>query len=313
MREIVLSAPQTLDDLKGERWQQESVCALTLAEAAARMDTADAGERADFAECRAYWTAEFPTVSFKTRSIITLMFSMLTRPFTTRPLRRLFCEDTTITPEATFDGRIIIVDLPVQSFRLAGRVAALAWKYCFQVAVMRRRKPEDGSLLRPVFLWADEAQNFVTDKDAEYQAIARSAAGCTVYLSQNRESFRRVLGNDDTVDALLGNLQCKFFCQNSSPDTNEWTAKLLGERYVLIDSAGMQYSEQGGITSENTSEQRRYYVEPSQLATLKRGGEVNSYQVEAIVYNGGYQFQDLESEELVPYRLLTFNQRDARR
>jgi hypothetical protein len=38
-----------------------------------------------------------------------------------------------------------------------------------------------------VFPWADEAQNFVTPFDAEYQAVARSAGGCTVYLTQNRE------------------------------------------------------------------------------------------------------------------------------
>jgi hypothetical protein len=52
-----------------------------------------------------------------------------------------------------------------------------------------------GHLFASGFLWADEAHNFVTDFDAEFQAVARSAGGCTVYLSQNRESFRRVLGD----------------------------------------------------------------------------------------------------------------------
>ena len=184
----MISAPQTLDEAKSEKWQQESVCAAVLAAAAERMETADAATRADYEECRAYWTVEFPQVSFKTRSIITLQFSMLTRPFTTRPLRRLFCEDTTITPEAVFDGKIIIVDLPIQEYRLAGRVAALAWKYCFQISVMRRPlppKPEPGEAkthLRPVFLWADEAQNFITDNDAEYQAVARSAGGSARFI-----------------------------------------------------------------------------------------------------------------------------------
>jgi type IV secretory pathway TraG/TraD family ATPase VirD4 len=294
-----------------------------LQEAAARVLDMDAGAKADFEECRAYWETEFPTTSFKTRSIFTLMFSMLTRPFTTRPLRRLFCEDTTITPEAAFDGKIIIIDLPVQEYRLAGRVAALAWKYCFQVAVMRRPPAAPGTHHRPVFLWADEAQNFITDQDAEYQAVARSAGGCTVYLTQNRESYRRVLGNDDTVDALLGNLQCKFFCQNSSPDTNEWAAKLLGERYVLIDSEGMSYGEEHGSANEQTSEQRRFYVEAAQFATLRRGGAANDFKVDAIVYNGGYQFIDQppadpdtgeqDDPEYVPYKRMTFRQRDEER
>ena len=316
MRDIVLSAPQTLDEAQSEKWKDSSVCAAVLAEAADKVAERDnEGEKADFAECRAYWTNEFPTVSFKTRSIITLMFSMLTRPFTTRPLRRLFCEDITITPEDTFDGKIILIDLPVQEFRLAGRVAALAWKFCFQVAVMRRQPPQPGpegekTYHRPVFLWADEAQNFITDQDAEYQAVARSAGGCTVYLTQNRESYRRVLGNDDTVDALLGNLQCKIFCQNSSPGTNEWAAKLLGERYVYIDSEGTSFSTQdaSGSRSENTSEERRFYVQPSEFATLRRGGAVNDLYVEALVYNGGYQFLDPDTAEPMPYKFLKFDQ-----
>jgi hypothetical protein len=66
-----------------------------------------------------YWLQEYPALSEKTRSIITLSFSMLVRPFITRPLRTLFVADTTITPEAAFDGKIIIVDLPIQEFRLA--------------------------------------------------------------------------------------------------------------------------------------------------------------------------------------------------
>ncbi len=314
MRDIVLSAPQTLDEAQSEKWKATSVCAQVLQEAADRAATLDASAQADFAETRAYWLNEFPQISFKTRSIITLQFSMLTRPFTTRPLRRLFCEDINVKPEDTFDGKLILIDLPVQSFRLAGRVAAIAWKFCFQVAVMRRPPPAPGTPHRPVFLWADEAQNFITEQDAEYQAVARSAGGCTVYLTQNRESYRRVLGNDDTVDALLGNLQCKFFCQNSSPDTNDWAARLLGERYVYIESEGSSFSTggDGGSASQNISEERRYYVQPSQFATLRRGGEPNDLFVEAIVYNGGYQFDDpetiAEEPEKVPYKLLTFDQ-----
>ena len=92
-----------------------------------------------------------------------------------------------------------------------------------------------------MFLWADEAQNFVSDFDAEYQAVARSAGGCTVYLTQNRESYRRVLGNSDAVDSLLGNLQAKFFCQNSG-ETNEWAAKLLGERWMGVTSTNVGQS-----------------------------------------------------------------------
>lgn len=309
MRSIVSSAPQNIAQLGDLTWQENSTCAAILREADKATAKAADDIRADFEECRNYWLQEYPVLSEKTRSIISLSFSMLVRPFITRPLRKLFSTDTNIKPEDAFDGKIIIIDLPVQDFRLAGKVANLAWKYCFQVAVLRRTPPPQG-YLRPVFIWADEAHNFVSDFDAEYQAVARSAGGCTVYLTQNRESYRRVLGNADAVDSLLGNLQAKFFCQNSG-ETNEWAAKLLGERWMDIISTNVGRS--GTDTPQQTSgvtrsEQRRYFVEPSRFTTLMRGGAANNFQVQAIVYNGGYPFPS-GNDEMLPFRLLTFNQR----
>ncbi|SMF97902.1 TraM recognition site of TraD and TraG [Methylomagnum ishizawai] len=312
LRSIVNTAPRTLEEAKSEAWQQ-GTCAAILREGEAVInDPNQADNRDDYEECRNYWLQEFPALSEKTRSIITLSFSMLVRPFITRPLRKLFSTDTNIKPEDAFNGKIIIIDLPVQEFRLAGRVANLVWKYCFQVAVLRRIQPKNG-YLRPVFLWADEAQNFITEFDAEYQAVARSAGGCTVYLTQNRESYRRVLGNNDAVDSLLGNLQAKFFCQNSG-ETNEWAAKLLGERWLYVTSTNVSGSSSDnagfGDTGQSTSggisrsEQRRYFIEPSTFTTLKRGGDVYGFQVEAVVYKGGHIFKDG-----MPFKLLTFNQR----
>lgn len=302
MRDILNSAPKTLEEAKSNEWLNGGgYCALSLE--AAEHNVKNSGERADFEECKKYWLQEYPNLSDKTRSIITLSFAMLVRPFITRPLRRLFSSVTNVKPEDTFNGKIIIVDLPVQEFRLAGRVANLAWKYCFQVAVLRRMKPA-GENLRPVFLWADEAQNFVTGFDAEYQAVARSAGGCTVYLTQNRESYRRVLGNDDAVDSLLGNLQAKFFCQNSG-NTNKWAAELFGERWIKSVSTSFNQgaAENSGSSGVSHSEQRRYFVEPATFNTLKRGGAAFNYQVESIVYKGGHLFCDGE-----PFKLLTFNQ-----
>lgn len=315
-RSIVTSAPQSLEQTADPQWNETSACATILREADEKTAKADANIRADFEECRNYWLQEFPVLSEKTRSIITLSFSMLARPLITRPLRKLFSTDTNVRPEDAFNGKIIIVDLPVQEYRLTGRIANLAWKFCFQVATLRRAPPTNGSYLRPVFLWADEAQNFITKFDAEYQAVARSAGGCTVYLTQNRESFRRVLGNYDAVDSLLGNLQAKFFCQNSG-DTNDWAAKLLGRRYMSITGFSVSTSPTDILPAKAPSnlsstvarnQDYRYLVEPSRFTTLKRGGAIFNYQVEAIVYNGGHLFIN-EHGESVPYRLLTFNQK----
>lgn len=229
--QILKTAAQTPEQVLDPEWQKNSDCAKTIDAAEKLTENASPQKRAHYVECRDYWLGEFPNLSEKTRSIITLTFSMLVRPLITPPLGDIFTTTTNIKPEDAFEGKVIVIDLPVQEFRLVGRIANLAWKYCFQTAVLRRVQPADRkSFLRPVFLWADEAQNFVSKFDSEYQAVARSAGGCTVYLTQNRESFRRVLKNFDAVDSLLANLQAKFFCQNSG-ETNEWAGRTLGENY----------------------------------------------------------------------------------
>ena len=175
------------------------------------------------------------------------------------------------------------------------------------------------SFLRPVFLWADEAQNFVSKFDSEYQAVARSAGGCTVYLTQNLESFRRVLKNDDAVNSLLGNLSCKLFFQNTG-ETNYWAAGLLGERWINVTStsAGFSRNDQqfpmpqpqqaGNNAGVSRSEQRRYFLEPATFTTLRRGGPQHNFLIDAVVFLGGHLFSNGNGERL-PYRVLTFNQK----
>ena len=314
LRSIVITAPQSLAEARSDEWKHgPGECAEILRVADEMTRDGDPEVRADFEECRAYWLQEFAGLSEKTRSIITLSFSMLVRPFVTRPLRQLFSADTTLTPEATFDGKIIIVDLPVQDLKLAGRVAQMVWKYCFQVAVLRRQQPppapkgreEEQEYLRPVFLWWDEGQNFLTPFDVVWHAVARSAGGCSVMLVQTREALRDVMGKNDAVDALLANLQVKFFCQSSSIDTNDFASKLIGERWVERETV----STTGTATVTKMKER---YVEPGDFTTLYRGGPKYGHLVQAIVYHGGFMFtlRDKDGKTAqAPAAPLTFHQR----
>ena len=93
---------------------------------------------------------------------------MLFRPFIARPLYRIFATDTNVRPEDTFEGNLILVNLPVETYKTVGAFAGIVWKYCTQLAIMRRSEPNDGTFLRPVFIYSDEAQNFVSDFDYTY-------------------------------------------------------------------------------------------------------------------------------------------------
>jgi hypothetical protein len=92
----------------------------------------------------------------------------------------------------------------------------------------------------------------------------------------------------------------------------------LGERWLHItntnvgqshnDMVQQQQQNAGNHTSGVTrTEQRRFFVEPARFTTLKRGGALNNFQVEAIVYNGGNLFHD--GRESLPYKFITYNQK----
>src|ERR1700761_212980 len=115
-------------------WSREPACWFFLGKAEEATATGNDDIRADYAECRAYWLDDFANLSEKTRSVITLMFTKLAQPFTTQPLRKLHCTDITLRPEDTFDGKIIIIAPSTLEYRLVGRITALTWKYCWQVA-----------------------------------------------------------------------------------------------------------------------------------------------------------------------------------
>ena len=309
MRSILISAPQSLTEAADEQWQNTSDCAAVLAAADTATRNADEDTRADFEECKNYFLKEFANLSDRTKSIVVLSFSMLVRAFLTRPLRRLFSADTNVRPEDTFDGKIIIVDLPVQSYRLAGRVANLAWKYCFQVAALRRSQATNVTYLRPVFLWADEYQNFISPYDFMFASVCRSAGACMAVMVQNRESLLSVLGNEAMVDSLLANLSAKFFCANSG-NTNTWASELIGEHWVNVRSinanrsAGAPDAESRGSAGISMHDELRRYVDEARFGQLSKGSEANAFRVECICYLGGRIFAGD-----VPYKLLTFLQR----
>jgi hypothetical protein len=314
LRELATSAPLTMEQAGSETFRKNSDCCKAIMEAV-KLAQGDEFTLVNVKECAAYFLQEWPGLSDKTRSIVQLTLSMLMRPFLTKPLYRIFSTDTNFSPEDAFDGKIIIVNLPVQTFKNAGIFSGILMKYVMQLAIMRRSEPGDGTYLRPVFIWSDEAQNFISDFDYTFQAVARSAGGCTCYIFQNRDTLLARLGNEHKVDSLLANLQAKFFCQNTG-NTNEWASGLLGERWTsqISTSFNTNSPDQQGNRSTSggasTNQQKRHYIEAAEFSTLARGGPQNGYQVQCIVYNGGKLFSDPRgSAELLPFALLTFNQR----
>jgi calcineurin-like phosphoesterase len=286
MYDVITSAPQNIEEFKSSLWRKESKCFELIQKAEKNIIRGQNNDlKLDFEVTKNYWQNEFPHLDEKTRSIIVSMFTSRADCFLRGVLRKIFCSDevNTISPEDTFEGKIIILDLPKKEYEETGQYAQVLFKYIWQRAVERRVVEVS---TKPVFLWVDEAQYFYTDYDSIFQTTARSSRVCTVYLTQNIPNYESILGvNSATkVQSFLGNMQTKIFHANSDVTTNRYASQLIAQTYT-----NRQNSSQNGVGGQSYSTQRvlEDQVLPKEFAELKNGGQDNNLKVEAIIYQTG--------------------------
>ncbi|MCO5946721.1 type IV secretory system conjugative DNA transfer family protein [Mucilaginibacter flavidus] len=290
IHDVILSAPMSIAQLDTDEFKNKSLCWKLILEGYAKNH--DRWAKHDFDCTAAFWLEEYPNLADKTRSSIISTLSTMMDIFLRRPFRRLFSEmpddrRKIAYPELSHRGVIIILNLPVKEFGDAGRAAQVVYKYLWQQAVERRAATNQTI---PVFLWVDEAQNFVTEYDMQFQATARSARACTVYLTQNLPNYYAVMGGTQSkyrVDSLMGNLQTKIWHANSDPMTNDHAAETIGRSWQTRVSSGESYGADSYNVSSSKNESFDYDVPPQSFTKLHKGGALNNRTVEAIVFQNG--------------------------
>lgn len=296
---IITSAPRSAAEAGDTNWQSESVC-FTLLELSKERAT-EKGRAQDYELTRDYWLKEFPGLAVETRSVIVSTFTSMADCFLRGLLRELFCTDLNFQPEDTFNGRIIILNLPVKEYNELGQFAQVLFKFVWQRAVERRIPPgitrsQAEQSIRPVFLWADESQFFANSYDALFQSTARSSRACTVYLTQNLPSYLATFSGANSraeAEAFLGNLQTKIFHANGDPTTNNWAADSIGRTRQVQYYGGMSEGTpaRGGAGGMNQSaggsQVFEYLIQPQEFTMLRTGGEECDLKVDAIIFQGG--------------------------
>ena len=297
---IITSAPRSIAEAEDAKWRDDSVCyqLIKVAERAAK----EKQREPDFELSRDYWLREFPSLANETRSVIVSTFTSMADCFLRGMLRSLFCTDTNFSPEDTFDGKIIILNLPVKEYNELGQFAQVLFKFVWQRAVERRIPPnidraQAEATIRPVFLYADESQFFVNSYDALFQSTARSSRACTVYLTQNLPSYFSVFSGANSrseVEAFIGNLQTKIFHANGDPTTNNWAADSIGRTRQMqfyggtSEASARVFGQAGGSNhSAGGSQVVEYLVQPQEFTMLKTGGEECGMRVDSIIFQGG--------------------------
>ena len=312
---LLISAPQSREEAIDPGWMAKSFCFQCLDQA----DRQAKSEREanDYKLIEAYFIQEFATLSDKTRSVIvsslTSMFDVMQRGI----YRDLFSTTTTITPEATLDGKIIVVALDVKEFGDIGLFANVLWKLNFQRCVERRDTSRNS---HAAFLWMDEAHHFLTSGDQLFQSTCRSSRVVTVMLTQNISNVYAALGGGQNsqaeADSLLACLTTKFFGSNADPVTNEWASKLIGreKQYLSNQNSSLgaedwskaMWGQTGGDPQQSAgmSEAWEHTIQPHAFAGLRSGGPAHRFLVDTVVHRSGRTFNDTNQN----WRVATFRQ-----
>ena len=302
---IILTAPQSPEEARADSWQKTSLCFKCIEEGERRPKTPI--QQADWPQVVRFWLQEFPTLSSRTRSCVVSTFTTIAEAFQRGELRRLFGGVTNITPEATFDGKILLLALPIKEFGELGRLAQVLWKHLWQKAAEARDVQTNP---RHVFLWADESQHFISRGDPLFLTTSRSAKVITVLLTQNVPNYSSVLSKAE-VDSLLGNLATKIWHRNSCTVTNTLASETIARSRQFRWSTGLSMSEASSGAqrlSHNVGGSDGVELEllPGDFQYLRAGGPEHRFEVDAIVYQAGRLWAGSGKN----YLRVTFNQKD---
>jgi hypothetical protein len=310
--EVIATAPRSPEQLASVDWQNNSYCfhRLLVMRHRARSGQLDERQMRDAARVAEFYQKTHVNLAEKTRSIIDSMFCSAASILNRGLLRDLFSTTTTVSPLDVLEGKVVVVDLPVESMGLAGLFAGILWKRSMQLALLRRQVVP-GS--RPVCIFADEAQSFITGSDANFLSTARSKLACNVYLSQNINNYIAALGAGEKakaeVNSILGNAGTLVAHANSCPDTGQYMSERIGRTRQFLSNFGQSgpaqdwYSVLNGEAGQNEScgfsEGWEYQLQPSFYGTLRTGGQRHKKLVDAVVYSTGRTFRSTGTNWLI--------------
>jgi hypothetical protein len=281
--EIVQSLPRDRNDLE----DPEKLFSLRMLMEARRKGGAARAHELNLAE--QYFTGAWPRLGDKTSSSISITLGVYLDLFQRVPLRSLFMEEMTISPDFVLQGGIVVVNVNIPDYDLMSKFAGVIWKYSVQRAIERRPEliTQPIESVRPIFIAVDEAQFWATKSDSLFQTTARANRGLTVYATQNISNFYAEMGSDSIgkarVDSMLGNLGNRFFCQNLQQEMNLWCSESIGKVTHRRSSQGITVNNpvlKGGSVTDGTNssfnrgwaEQKDYDIDQRVFSGLRRGG-----------------------------------------
>lgn len=227
--DFIVSAPSDPAQLQDEEWRQSS--AMWRAMYAARKAPVHPMDDDEFASIASYYKDEVAHRDSRLRGNLTATISTSLDRFLHGKMNRILCQQTTIVPELIFGGAIIILNMPSLTWDADGMIAQQIFKYYTQKAILNRNSLPAQYRERPVFIYADEAQEFYNSFDASFLSMSRSSRCSSIYLTQSLPTIYAKIGGENPKhvgDMLLAQFGTKLFGNNTCPETAKFAAETIG-------------------------------------------------------------------------------------
>lgn len=306
---FVNDAPRTPQEPFSSEFVRTSFCGATMFAVGQKAEAGDAEAMRVTREYGDYWTMEFARVADRQRAAVVSTLTSSIYPFLAGKLHTLFCTGTTLVPELTRQGLIIVLDLPTRQFGTAGIVAQQIFKLLFQLAMDREKITRK---TRPVFAWMDECQFFMNSYDAEHLSVCRQQRVCNVFLTQDIPTYYARIGDESVADSLINKFGTRIFHATTDVRTCQLAAEIMGKvtHYQVTDGISSGDQTSGGVTigpqegqgsgggastrggTRSRATYKDYDIAPDYFGReLRTGGPGNKYRVDGIVVRGGTKFR----------------------
>jgi len=203
-------------------------------------------------EIMQYWMYQYPAIPEKTRGNIAITLSSKFDRFRHGRLKRCFCDKTTIVPEMMFHGAIIIMCMPVLTWKEDGIIGQQLFLHACERAIEARNGLGKEHQMRPIMIFGDEIQYFLTEKDEAFLSTCRGSLACPVFLTQTLPTLYARMGHTkrDAAQGLIGKFGTIVAHQNACHETNEYVSKVIGRD--LFDRKNKGYSWGGSKSTSST-------------------------------------------------------------
>jgi type IV secretory pathway TraG/TraD family ATPase VirD4 len=200
----------------------------------------------------AYYESIYLQFEEKIKSNVNATMAQVLSPFNHPALVDAFCtaDEKGTHLQSVLDGGIFLVDMPLSTWGLGGKVAYTFIKLRFFNVMQQRITQQGWNQVRPVFFLCDEFQEIVSANrdglsDLNFWDKSRSSNTIGIVSAQSISSFYAAIGDRDIANALLQNFRQKICFKTEDQTTLDSFNRLLGR----IEKARRSYSHQEGSSS----------------------------------------------------------------